>query len=442
MPHFALANLQGNVLRAYSHPFAAFLFLHIDESEPARQWLKEILGKVTTAEPWERKPESTLNVLFAHAGLHALGASSEVLDSFPSEFQAGMAARASLLGDTGASAPETWEEAFGNRAVHAMVSIYGLTPDDVGVRESWLSGLLDGNGVRIVARQTANRLSGGVEHFGFADGMGQPSLEARGLPSMPGDGSPEEAGGWRDIEAGEFVLGHHDEEHILPAAPKPHALGSDSTYVVYRKLRQDVAAFRTFVDRHADDFAGGPEALAAKIVGRWRDGTPLAVSPQHADANLASDERRNNDFRYSDDVHGYRCPLGSHVRRANPRDALPFGAKLVKRHRMLRRGIPYGNALPAMAADDGQDRGLLFICLQADIGRQFEFVQSQWLNDGNIFRLGDDSDPLVSKGGGKMTIQGQPPRFLYPLPQVVTTRGGEYFFLPSLTGLGFLSNLS
>src|SRR5204863_6474718 len=154
---------------------------------------------------------------------------------------------------------------------------------------------------------------------------------------------------------------------------------------------------------------------------------------------------RNNAFDYADDPDGRSCPIGSHVRRANPRLSLPFDGKLVNRHRLVRRGIPYGPPLPEGAEDDGEDRGVIFMCLQASISRQFEFVQSQWLNGGNAFRLGDDQDVLLGPQDGpaprKMTVPGDPPYFLGPLARVVTVRGGEYFFVPGVNGLNYLAAL-
>jgi hypothetical protein len=156
-----------------------------------------------------------------------------------------------------------------------------------------------------------------------------------------------------------------------------------------------------------------------------------------------ADNQRNNAFSYAADGDGLRCPVGAHVRRANPRDSLPFEGKLVNRHRLIRRGIPYGEQLPDGAGDDGQDRGVIFMCLQASIARQFEFVQGQWLNRGNAFTLGEDQDVLVGPQAGpgphKMTIPGNPPFFLGPLQRAVTVKGGEYFFVPGVNGLEFLA---
>ena len=157
-----------------------------------------------------------------------------------------------------------------------------------------------------------------------------------------------------------------------------------------------------------------------------------------------ADDDRNNAFSYTTDGDGLRCPVGAHVRRANPRDSLPFEGKLVNRHRLIRRGIPYGDPLPEGASDDGKDRGVIFMCLQASIARQFEFIQGQWLNGGNAFTLGEDQDVLVgaqdADGPHKMTVPGNPPFFFGPLRRVVTVKGGEYFFVPGINGLQFLAS--
>jgi Dyp-type peroxidase family len=208
--------------------------------------------------------------------------------------------------------------------------------------------------------------------------------------------------------------------------------------MVFRKLRQDVARYREVVARTArDHFNGDVELVAAKIVGRWRDGTPVTLAPERTDPALAADRSRGNDFTFRDDPRGERCPLGAHIRRANPRDALPGGFARSRRHRIIRRGMPYGPVLPPGSDDDGADRGLVFVCFNASIRRQFETVNA-WLIDGNLFGLGTDSDYLLGaneRTDGKMTIQGRPPTFVSPQWPLVITRGGEYLFLPGIAAL-------
>jgi hypothetical protein len=191
------------------------------------------------------------------------------------------------------------------------------------------------------------------------------------------------------------------------------------------------------------------QRVAAKLVGRWPDGTPVAVRPDAPDPDLAGSRETANAFDFRDDALGLACPRGAHVRRMNPRGALPFDGKLVNRHRIIRRGLPYGPELPPGAPEDGVERGLIFACYQVDIERQFEFIQANWINDGNVFGLGGDRDPITgtapaaSEAGDhrlrKMTIPGRPPFFVSPLPDVVTVRGGEYFLVPGIDGLRHLA---
>jgi len=250
--------------------------------------------------------------------------------------------------------------------------------------------------------------------------------------------------GWRPIKPGELLLGYEDEQGAATPAPPPEVFGKNGSFLVYRKLHQDVATFRRQLRDAAAHYAGGEEMLAAKVVGRWRDGTPLDISPDRPDPAVVADKLRNNAFDYGADPAGLRCPIGAHVRRMNPRRSLPFDGKLVDRHRIMRRGITYGDKLPDGAEDDGQDRGVIFMCLQASLARGFEFVQSQWANGGNAFRLGQDQDvmlgPQDTQGTAKMTIPGTAgPFFLGPLSRVVTMRGGEYYFTPGINGLHHLA---
>jgi Dyp-type peroxidase family len=300
-------------------------------------------------------------------------------------------------------------------------------------------------GATVVGSQLGAALEGGTEHFGYADGFAQPSIEGSGFEPDPGAGAPAKDG-WRPIKPGELLLGYRDEQDATTPAPPPDDFGINGSFLVYRKLYQDVATWRRVLRDAAAEYPGGEELLAAKIVGRWRDGTPLDVSPDRPDPAIVADRSRNNAFDYADDPDGLRCPIGAHVRRMNPRRSLPFDGKLVNRHRIMRRGITYGERLPEGAEDDGQDRGVIFMCLQASLARGFEFVQSQWANGGNAFRLAEDQDVILgphdTEGPAKMTVPGRPPFFLGPLSRVVTTRGGEYYFTPGVNGLRHLAQAS
>jgi Dyp-type peroxidase family len=442
-PKVDLADVQGNILRGYAYPCAAYVWVHVGDAAGARAWLARLAPRVTTAQPWDSgKPESTLNVAFTYAGLEALALSQEQLDAFPPDFREGMGARAATIGDHGEDDPGGWEEGLGSGAAHVLVMVHALGEDALDAALAQLRGELDADGVALVSEQRAAALSGNREHFGFSDGFSQPAVEGDGNVAMPGHGTPEAHGEWSELELGEFLLGYKDQDQQMPMAPRG-PLGTNGTYMVYRKLHQDVAAFRRELRERAKGFPGGEEKLAAKIVGRWRDGTPLAVSPDAPDPAVAGSPERTNDFRYGEDPLGLRCPLGAHVRRANPRDALGWNGTRTRRHRMIRRGMPYGSALPdGTLEDDGEERGLIFISFCASLRRGFEIVQSQWLGDGNLFGLGDDRDWLMladDRPLAKMTIQGQPPRFLAGQPRFVTVRGGEYLLMPSLSGLRSLS---
>ena len=230
-------------------------------------------------------------------------------------------------------------------------------------------------GVELIWRQDCYQLPTGRTSFGFKDGIGQPAVEGSGIPPT----NPKE----RPLKAGEIILGYPDETGELPPMPSPDVLGRNGTYVVFRKLHTRVAAYRQYLrDKAAsrEDEA----LLGAKMVGRWQSGAPLAVTPERDDAELGADPARNNDFLYGDDPRGFKCPAGAHARRANPRDALDDeGSVDVRLHRMIRRGTSYGPMLPdGVLDDDGADRGIMFVFAGAHLGRQFEFVKTQWLNDG------------------------------------------------------------
>jgi Dyp-type peroxidase family len=442
-----LADIQGDILRAYGNSYdcTSYAFVRIDgEPARAREWFAGLSGHVTTAEPWrEGKPLTTLNVALTAAGLRALGVPEEMVRTFAVEFRAGMSARAKLLGDTGPSAPDAWEPGLGAGDAHVLLTINAReTKDHRRALAKMRAAMKDAGGVKVVFQQDAELLEGAREHFGFADGFAQPAIAGVSDEKTAGGGIPEAQGRWRALAPGEFVLGYPDEDTLvdrmrrLPPAPAD-PLGSGGTYMVWRKLYQDVALWRSTIARAGARY-GDAERLAAKVVGRWPNGAPLSTHPNGAGGEFDAAAPGANDFRYEDDLDGRRCPVGAHIRRSNPRDALGNGGTLSMRHRMIRRGMPYGPPLePGADEDDGTDRGLVFVSFQASIARQFEGVQGPWLKDGNIFGLGHDKDYLLgdSPGGGKMTIQGKRPFFLAPQENLVTTRGGEYLFVPGMTAL-------
>ncbi len=440
------ADIQGNVLRGYTFPMAAYIFLRIEDVDRARALMSATLTEVATAEPWQDGPPPTAtHASFTYSGLETLGVPDNILASFPAEFREGMAARAERLGDRGPSAPENWEPGLGTGEAHVLITVYAIDNEHLDERREVLRQFGQAHGATTVINETrAEALPGGKDHFGFFDGIAQPAVAGSGVEARPGDGQPDGAGGWRDVCTGEFLHGHIDEDGGLPDAPAA-PFDRNGTFEVYRKLQTDVAAFRAYMEDKGRDYPGGPDMLAAKIVGRWSDGTPLVLSPDGPDPDIVDDPGRINDFSYADDAEGLRCPLGSHIRRANPRDAEGFfKGRMTNRHRIIRRGRTYGQPLPDdVMEDDGQERGLVFTCFNASIWRQFETIQTLWIDDGDPFGLGPDKDFLIGEpdGDGKMTIPGHPPFFLKPHPRFVTVRGGEYLYRPSISALRWMAGL-
>ncbi len=439
-----LGDIQGNLLHAYHMPVARYAFYRLEDPASGRAWLGKLSDRVTSATRWSEgdKPSSTMNVALSFRGLEALGLPTATLASFPEEFRLGMAERSEILGDVGESAPECWEDALKGDGLHVLVEIHAQTTTALESHTEWLESVSQAaEGVVVEYVQDAALPKTGTEHFGFVDGISQPSVEGSALPELPGHGTPVESGKWKPLRPGEFILGYVGEDGLASETPTPAALGLNGTFVVFRKLHQRVADFRQFLRTTAQalwdtDDPEKVELLAAKLVGRWRSGCPLELSPDQDNAAIANNPQINNNFRFAQDPDGERCPIGAHIRRANPRGSLDATDTLVRRHRILRRGLPYGEWLES-ESDDGADRGLVFIAVGSSISRQFEFVQEEWINKGDLFFLDGEKDPFVgaNDGTGKMTLPGPSVPFIFNLQRFVTVRGGEYFFMPGLEAL-------
>jgi Dyp-type peroxidase family len=433
----SFAGVQGNVLTGYRPTHARFLFVTVRDAGAARAWLTRQLEEVTFEGNWRTDPGAhTLNIAFTHRGLLALGVPAAHLDGLEA-FSAGMSVRSGLLGDEGPSAPAEWQQ--GIRDPHALISVSGWDAEPVERVTAQLRAEL-GGGFQVEAVQVAAALPGGYEHFGFADGFSQPAIAGAKTGPRVGEGVLTRWRLWRKLAAGEFILGRRDEGGLEPRAPAG-PLGVDGTFMVVRKLEQDVSAFRDYVARQARLTGRDEEWIAARMIGRWRNGSSLALHPDRPGPPPEPDARAINHFSYEDDAAGRRCPLGAHVRRAYPRDALGWQGRLTMRHRLIRRGISYGPGLHPGATDSKAERGLMFVCFCASLEHQFEFVQKQWLSDGNVFGLESDEDPVT---GGRatsdgMVIQGEAPIYLTGLPRFVKTRGGDYFLLPGRPGLEALA---
>ena len=430
-----LEDIQSGVLRPRPTPYVAtYIGFRIDDRKTGRALMGRISQAVTSAaNPTSPLADTWVSVAITYQGLKALGVPQSSLESFSWEFRQGMAARASELGDTGESAPEKWEQPLGSSDLHVV--LVAVAPDEQrleGALERAREAYRKMAGIEAIWRQNCYALPTETEPFGFRDGISHPAIEGSGIAGT----NPQE----RPLRAGEFVLGYTDELGGVQKT-EPEILGRNGTYVVFRKLHQRVAAFRQYLKTNSSN-VDDEELLAAKMMGRWRSGAPLALCPFHDNAELGADPRRNNDFLFeADDPAGFKTPGGSHIRRCNPRDAAIAGVARI--HRMIRRGTAYGPPLPeGIMVDDGADRGLMFAFVGAHIGRQFEFVQSQWINDGVFFGAGTDKDPIVGSNEVSFTLPRKPVRKrLQGIPNFVVTRDGEYCFMPGLRALRWLAEL-
>jgi Dyp-type peroxidase family len=450
-------DVQGFVLRGYNMPFGRYLFLEVVNAQAFRTFVDRLLPYITTGQHWdEGKPQSTVNIAFTHKALTLMELPDASLLSFPVEFLQGMKARGDVLGDIGVNGPEHWDAIWREEQAHVWLAVNALSPEALGNACDTIQELVaKAGGVRIAGQQdaVAIKVDGKFctkEHFGYTDGFGNPDYLGFERKSQPGQGKLMKDGSWQPLATGELLLGYADEAGELPPAPLPHLLANNGTFMVYRKLHQNVGAFRKYLDEKGSAYPGGKEKLASKFVGRWRDGTPAMLSPDKEAPEIAQDGNRNVNFTFGKDPTGARCPLGAHLRRVNPRDAFGFETRLINRRRVTRRGLTYGPYVPeGEPVDDTEERGVAFMALNASLSRQFEFIQQQWIEYGNDSHQGNDKDLLLgnhsaASNGSKFVVQGSedpknPPFICGGLTNFVELRGGDYFFVPSMTALKMIS---
>ncbi len=422
-------DIQANIVESPPWKHAAYFFLTITDATAFRESLRQLiegrgkaLGFIAAAEvagaKAERSLDRSVNIAFTWSGLERLGVAEEHLAALPLAVRDGMAARARILGDIGGSAPEQWDGMLGRKEVHAVIAAYTMGDANHAGRLYERDVLAALAGFRLVHREFGYRTERdgyAVEPFGFRHGISQPEIEQGGR-----DGDKAGLRSPNAVPAGEFILKYPDadgNDQIAPelVGPTVRELCSNGTFMVFRKLEQDVPAFEEFRRQHGAD-------VAHRLIGRRTDGTSLALDRPASEAALASDGL--DDFDYRNDVAGQRCPFASHVRRVNPRDDLM--AEEWRRHRILRRGIPYEK--------DGK-KGVLFVCFNARIDAQFEFLQSEWCDKGDFLGLFTDvRDPIVGGGGGTFVFPDQRTA-LADLTRFVTAKGGDYFFVPGIQAL-------
>jgi deferrochelatase/peroxidase EfeB len=467
---FDVADLQGNILRGYTKmPHVRYLILEVADRIAARRWLAASISgrdhdvpQITTGNWGVAKPDTCFNIGLTYEGLRALGTPSSSLEMFPNEFIEGMTARALKLGDVGSSAPETWPSPFDEPGrIHLIATIYA---GDVKQLDQVQQRALDRNALTLLGTREGYNFAGDFVHFGYRDNIMQPRFEGVHDPQRHPDGQPM-------APLGTVLLGHPTNlEGLTWRVPQPTPLGHNGTFNAFRVLKQDVVGFEEYLDQAASDLIKHPlvdellspgaeakigqvlsiegrhgalrEIVAANLCGRWRDGTPLALSADAPDPDV---NKANFDY-----VGDSRCPYGAHIRRCNPR-----GGQIVQRiannsRRLVRRGMPYGPTYdPAKRNRDElePERGLLGNFIGASLGAQFEAMSCDWLNLGlQDPRITGSNDPITGtndpdtswfdlplKSGSTIRLRG--------LPEFVSTRGGAYTFLPSLSAIRYLGSL-
>ena len=469
-----LAELQGNILRGYTNkPYVRYLILEIAEPGAARRWLaasvsgrRDGVPQITPGDWGENKPATCFNIGLTYEGLRALGTPSASLGMFPNEFVEGMTARALKLGDVGPSAPETWPEPFNDpKRIHLIATIYAENVTQLDEVEK--RAIADKSALTLLGKREGHNFRSDFVHFGYRDNITQPRFEQVPDSGRHPDKQPK-------APLGTVLLGHRTNlEGLMWQVPQPRELGHNGTFNAFRVLEQDVVGFEEYLDRAACDLLKHPlvnellppgaeakigagltrhgamrEVVAANLCGRWRDGTPMALSADAPDRNAPL-----NDFDYVGDS---RCPYGAHIRRCNPR-----GGHIVQRiannsRRLVRRGMPYGPPYdPAERHRDepgpkpklAPERGLLGNFIGASLGAQFEAMSCDWLNLGlQDPRITGSNDPITGSndrrtGWFDLPLKSGTTIRLQSLPRFVRTRGGAYTFLPSLKAIHYLGSL-
>jgi Dyp-type peroxidase family len=477
-----LSEIQGNIV-GFNKDHQRFVFLRFPSKEAGQAFLRVTIREIDACDDVARfnksfkrarqsdgrRPLPTarwFNLALTFKGLQLLEAPD--LETLPADFKEGMRVRSQTLGDIEVSAPDQWIPLF-QHEIHAVALLAADVPDDLERLHKQLRRHLHPRGITELGQEEGQTRPGefrGHEHFGFKDGISQPAIP--GLTEEPKPGQ-------QMVAAGEFILGYPKQGEppsSPPPAPNPYGpppappppsgpeWTRNGSYLVFRRLRQDVRGFNDFVAGGSGQTSLRPELLEAKLVGRYKTGAPLErthdqapdFDPQTADPSIAdrttlSDEKINN-FDYApQDEDGLLVPRAAHIRKTYPRNQNPPGKEEAERRRILRRGIPYGPEFvpsegpypPSGPPSADQDRGLLFLCYQASIAEQFEFIQSRWANHDDFPRVQDGRDPIISQdvANPAFTIPPRPERLT--LQRWVITTGGEYFFSPSISALHLLS---
>lgn len=469
-PELDYSDIQGTILRGYRVDLARHFILSITNAAATGAFIDSLvagtggLPRITTAARWTVKPECFVNIAFTAAGLAALGVTQAQLATFDTAFQRGATSTqtASIVGDVGTSAPDQWIGGLAEGGqVHVMLSLW--VDDDPSVLESVTARLRAAFAgcLNELSAHDAQALPDNMVHFGYRDNIAQPTVI--GAPprkcEIPDDQEP--------VATGEFLLGYVNENNGTYTV-QPAELAKNASYAAFRILEQDVAGFEAFLSEYAAKAGIDAEMLAAKVCGRWRNGNPLELAPDAPGTVLPLSKL--NDFTYvssdatQDDTLGLKCPVGSHIRRNNPRNEAIVGTDSTH-HRIVRRAMPYGPPYdPAHPGPASTPRGLIGYFINASLTNQFEFLTGQW-NLGSSFVKSASGPGGSSAGNAVFNIsgedvflgvndpasssftlaapgaKGQNNTVLTGFSRLITTRGGAYCFFPGISGLRYLAQL-
>ena len=457
-----LDDIQGIILRGYgSFVHVRHFIAAVADAGGARALIGSLIASaparvnpaclaVTTSAEWHVKPDYTLNLSFTYDGLAALGVPSSLLAGFAPEFASGAIGNASRIFDVGDSAPTNWEGNMGVASeVHAIFSLFARTAHELEWRTGELLAAIS-KGFRLTHQHDGHALPDGYVHFGYRDGLSQPFLAGGPRPTRP----YPDLGANKDgsSPAGDFLLGFNNTfgNQYSPGVANT-SLGRNGSFGAFRILKQDVAGFDEYLTAAAPKIGLTADALAAKFLGRWRSGVPLALSPE-GKCPIPSD--RLNMFLYAAtapgqaeaDPKGVACPIGAHIRRGNPRDERVAGS-FTQQARVMRRNVPYGPPFNPAQPNDGIERGLIGYFINADFANQFQFLMSQWLNEDNfVGGMISGLDPLVganSDSSSEFTLPTSATSSVKVsgFERFVITRGSAYCFLPSVTGLRYIASI-
>jgi Dyp-type peroxidase family len=480
-PQLELDDIQGDMLLGMQKNAELFLFFKIANTLRFKALMRQYIvrqvtnARTTVEREWtiearkQGRPTSTgpwlgLNLGFTSEGLEQLlGARRPKLDP---AFERGAADPATVARLNDPPADE-WLRDFTSDRIDGVFLLTGPDRNFVAVHENSLRHRL-ALAMKVVYAETGTVRPGrekGREHFGFADNISQPGIRGLTRPSQPSTAPEQGLPGQPLVWPGEFLLGYpaQDPEHPDrhgPVVPVPASWAKNGSYMVFRRLEQRVPEFHRFVAAQAARIGIYPELLASRMVGRWCSGAPLELTPLEDNPWLGAYPMRNNDFSYAGDPFQRSCPYAAHIRKANPRDDPQGGMAETLTHRIIRRGIPFGPEVQPGETATQHSRGLLFVCYQASIERQFEFIQSRYSNNPDFVagkkRPGTSApvtpgyDPIIGQNreGGRRVMDEPAPNYPYgnrrttlEMPEeLVVLTAGAYFFMPSIKALRHLLN--